>query len=82
MTHHDPVTQQDPERRPREELDEDASVGEPGEKGFSLTGMTDDASSVVPPDAAGGEPSDDGVPIGRADVDADAQRSGADSRDD
>ena len=79
MTEHDDVTQQDPDRRPREELDDDQSMGQPGEQGFSLTGMSDDAAAVIPPDASGGESTDDGVPVGRSDVDADAERSGADS---
>lgn len=78
MTEHDDVTQGS-DRPSREELDAEASMGEPQEKGFSLTGMSDDASSVIPPDAAAGEPHDDGVPIGSADVDADAERSGADT---
>ncbi len=78
MTEHDELTEQDPDRRPREELD-DGSMGHPGEQGFSLTGMTEDAAAVTPPEAAGGNESDsDGTPVGRADVDADARRSGAD----
>lgn len=68
--------QQDPDRKPREELD-DSSMGQPQEEGFSLTGMSDDAASVVPPEAAGGTSTDDGVPVGSADADADAERSGA-----
>lgn len=78
MTEQNDLTQQDPDRRPREELDQEQSMGEPGERGFSLTGMTDDASAVIPPDAADGRATDDGVPIGSADVEADAERTDAD----
>ena len=77
MTERDDVTEQSPDRRPREELDDANSMGQPGEQGFSLTGMSGDAADVIPPDAAGGTPTDDGVPVGSADVDADAERSGA-----
>jgi hypothetical protein len=77
MTEHDDPTKQDPERRPREELDDNQSMGQPGEQGFSLTGMSEDAAAVIPPDASGGDRTDDGVPVGSSDVDADAERSGA-----
>ncbi len=77
MTERDDPTQQDPDRRPREELD-DGSMGHPGEQGFSLTGMSEDAAAVVPPEAAGDHTDSDGTPVGSDDVDADARRSGAD----
>lgn len=68
MTEHNDLTEQSPDRKPREELDSEA-MGQPG--------MSDDAAAVVSPEAGGAGTSDDGVPVGSADVDADRERSGA-----
>jgi len=74
---HDMDEQLSSDRPSREEINADDSMGQPGERGFSLTGMTDDAAAVIPPEASGGQQTDDGTPVGRSDVDADAERSGA-----
>lgn len=63
MTEHNELTEQDPDRKPREELEQDAMAA-PGEEGYSLGAPQADST-------------DDGVPVGTADVEADRERSGA-----